>query len=1120
MIGFICLFVIGLAIAIVLFKMKAKGANTTTTKIMPWALIIIFFMAFELFMHFLSNKPETKVIEHKSPTLAQKKPDAPKIEEPQKNNNDLENNEEAANNQNSPEAQPEQNTIEPKTVFEKPLAFKGSRNLTYNNLDYELLAPTDIDSTVEEIKGYDSLKQELLPFLKLLSNYHQNLKHNAIMPHGLILVGQNKEDMSQLALAIGKSWAENIVVVDALDIGVNNKGRLQIRELYHDTFRIAPLVVIIKNIESMLPATPPTIEYLESMQRFYKWFEDLNENNQPVLIIGITDNLYKMAPHAFKLGRFDLSIPVEDPNSKERFEILNDLFEKHKIKKRNIDELVKGTEGFSRRDLYNIVNQSLLDASSNNYAVSEDNLSSALAKVVKNKENFDKYEKVSELGNGFQLITPDEITARYSDLAGLQDVKDELIDALDGLKNPEKYSKIGATPPRGILLYGPPGTGKTMMARALAGESQVNFINVSGSEFVEEWVGTGAMRVKNLFNMARRNAPCIIFIDEFDALATKRMADTGGGGNNERGQTVNQLLVEMDNLDKSRNSNVFVIGATNNISTIDKAVLRPGRFDRKILFRLPNEIERKAIISHLLTSKKIKASFDAATLASETRGYSPAELNNLINQAALNAAKQGNQEITKENIAKVRDKVAEETMSIAKQDIDLDLEIFRPNQITSSFKSIAGLEDIKKDLSQMISFLKNPEKAEHAGLNLPKGWIFHGPPGTGKTSLARAVAGESGVTFISTSGSAFVQQWVGLGATRVRELFEVARQYAPCIIFIDEIDAVAAKRTGDASNSEYAQTTNQLLAELDNVNKDRNAGIVVIGATNRLDKLDDAIIRPGRLGKNVYVRLPNLVEREAIFKIYLAKIKAGSDVDVKKLASTTGGFSGADIENLVSEAALIAYSNNKPKVSMSDFENAKDIILLGRESSSNVLPDERKNTAYHEAGHALVGILSSNYPFRFYKITIGVRDETLGVTFFEENIERFEYSREAYIDILAMKLAGKIAEELLVGKNKVTSGPSNDLKQATQLAQDMVKKFGMGKADGDYVAYEYLDSVPDDTVNNQIEALINEAALRATKILTEHRDKLDALANALIEKETLSHDEVMKIINLPKANAP
>lgn len=578
---------------------------------------------------------------------------------------------------------------------------------------------------------------------------------------------------------------------------------------------------------------------------------------------------------------------------------------------------------------------------------------------------------------------------------------------------------------------------------------------------------------------------------------------------------MNQLLVEMDNLDKSLNANVFVIGATNNISAIDKAVLRPGRLDRKIFFRLPNDDERKTIIQHLLTTKEIKANFNAAKLASQTKGYSPAELNNLINQAVLSAAKAGKESITEEDIVAVQGKVAEEMMSIAKQGMDLDVDIYRPNQLKANFKSIAGMDDVKKELSQMITFLKDPEKAKKVGINLPKGWIFHGPPGTGKTSLARAVAGESGVTFISTTGSAFVQQWVGLGSQRVRELFELARQYSPAIVFIDEIDAVATKRSGDTSGggAEYAQTTNQLLAELDNVNKDRNAGIVVIGATNRLDKLDEAVIRPGRLGKSVYVRLPNLGEREQIFKMYLAKIKVTNDVDAKKLAGTTGGFSGADIENLVSEAALIAYGNNKDKASMADFESAKDIILLGRETKANVLPDEQKNTAYHEAGHAIVGILSKNYPYKFYKITIGVRDETLGVTFFEENIELYSHSREALIDMLAMKLGGKIAEEMIFGKNYVTSGPSSDLKQATQIAQDMVKKYGMGK-DDTYVAYEYLDSAPEGLINEQIDSIINEAAGRAHKILTENRVKLDALAKALIEKETLSHDEVMKIIKL------
>lgn len=1095
-----------LAIAIVLgyslFKRPLGDDTANKSNNAAWVFLIIGFIAFELFMHFIDNK-QNKPTATTTVKTEQRQP-AKKLSKQEPKESEEENTqiEETAS---VDEEQPRE------SAAEKPVAFKGYRNLTSNNLDYDLLEPADITTDFTKLLGFTHSKEKLKPLINSLKNYPNYLKNNTVMPHGLLLYGQSTDDMMKLGLAIGKTWAQKIIVVNALDIGIDGRGRSQIRELYGDTLTFPSLVVIVKNIDSLLPASPPNVDYNESMQRFYKWFDDLNENNQPVLIIGLTDNLYKIAPDALKLGRFDVTLHVDEPSAIERAEVIKALFSEYNIKKGDVKEIVSKTEGFSRKDLHNFVNQSLLNASSNNQSVTEKDLNTALNEVTQNKDNVEMYEKTSKLDKEFQLITPDEISTRFSDLAGLEDVKAELKDAVDALHNPEKYEKIGATPPRGILLYGPPGTGKTMMARALAGESQVNFINASGSAFVEEWVGTGAMRIRNLFNMARRNAPCIIFIDEFDALAVQRAKDSGGGGSNERNQTVNQLLVEMDNLDKSRNANIFVIGATNNISAIDKAVLRPGRLDRKIFFRLPNETERKKLIENLLTSKKMKASFDAAKLASETKGYSPAELNNLINQAILTAAKAGKESITEQDIASVQDKVSEEMMMIAKQGMDLDLDIYRPNQLKSSFKSIAGMDDVKKELSQMITFLKTPEKAKEMGINLPKGWILHGPPGTGKTSLARAVAGESGVTFISTTGSAFVQQWVGLGASRVRELFEVARQHAPAIVFIDEIDAVAAKRTGDSSNSEYAQTTNQLLTELDNVNKDRNAGIVVIGATNRLDKLDEAVLRPGRLGKSVYVRLPNLSEREQIFKLYLAKIKTTGDVDAKKLAGTTGGFSGADIENLVSEAAIIAYGNNKDKVGMTDFENAKDIILLGRETKGNVLPEEQKNTAYHEAGHALVGIYSKHYPFKFYKITIGVRDETLGVTFFEENVELHAYSREALIDLIATKLGGKIAEEMIFGKNNFTTGPSSDLKSATQLAQEMVKKYGMGK-DDTYVAYEYLDSTSNELVNEQINGIINEAALRAQKILTEHRGKLDALAKALLEKETLSHDEVMKVI--------
>jgi len=367
---------------------------------------------------------------------------------------------------------------------------------------------------------------------------------------------------------------------------------------------------------------------------------------------------------------------------------------------------------------------------------------------------------------------------------------------------------------------------------------------------------------------------------------------------------------------------------------------------------------------------------------------------------------------------------------------------------------------------------------------------------------------------VAVSGSAFVEQWVGTGAARVRELFELARQYAPVIIFIDELDALAMDRTkSNTLNGEYLQTVNQLLTELDNLDKERNQNVVVIGATNKLDNIDAAVLRSGRLGKHIFVPLPNLYERGEILKLYAGKVNIAAEVDLKKIAGQLMGFSGADIESLVNEAALHALTENKSQVTMKDFIFAEENFTLGRLSkTANVLQNEKEITAYHEAGHALVGMLSKSYPYKIYKITIGVRNETLGMTSFHEDEERYNFSREALIDIIAMKLAGKIAEQIIYGENNFSNRAVDDLKGATVIAQDMIMKEGMGEQ-GLYISYAALEKPPTDLVNKQIEAILTEAAARARKILIENKSSLEAVAKELLVKEILTAEEVNKIIS-------
>ncbi len=1001
-----------------------------------------------------------------------------------------------------------------KPIEVKKTFYRGERLTSNNNLDYDSLDPSDIDDDLKSIPGFSSVKPKLLSLVDILKRYNADLKSNTIVPKGLLLTGQTGNGAEELALAIGKEWGQKVLVFDAVDVNGFDIGRLRISDLFSTSTRYSPVVIIIKNIDYILPAGHfADLLILQPKERMYKWFDDIYQSNQPALIIGITSDIYKMDPQAFSPNCFASTVHVDYPDLNERNELLKSLFRKNDIKRVDIADYAKKTNYFSREYLAAMVNESKVIANNNqNKSVSSQDFSQAYEKIaILNEESKEKAKLAASQGD-FYIIPPDEIQVSFDDISGNDKAKSELKRIIDSLQNPEKYAKSGEVTSRGILLYGPPGTGKTSMARALAGEARINFINVSGSEFISRWVGEGASRIRKLFDLARSHKPCIIFIDEFDALALKRLEDSSASSR-EESHIVNQLLSELDNLDKERNKGVFLIAATNRINTIDEALLRPGRIGIKIEMKLPNDVERQNFVEHLLKDKKYSLGINIQEVVKLTKGFSQAELEALFNQANTLVQKQKRKKIEKSDLMGFVDEINNQMIALSKLNVDLALEIYRPSQIKANFQSIVGLEDVKKELSQMSIYLQDPKKIENIGVKIPKGWIFYGPPGTGKTSLARAVAGESGVTFISTTGSAFVEQWVGLGAQRVRELFEVARQYRPCILFIDEIDALAMKRQSEGGGSqEFAQTVNEFLAELDNIDPTRNAGIVVIGATNRIDNMDEAVLRPGRLGKKVYIRLPNLNEREQLISMFLNKVKIPNSVDAKKLSGATMGFSGADLEDLINETALQVLEKSGSKITMQDIEQTKENILFGRRVvSARVQPEERERTAYHEAGHALVGIYAKHYPYKFYKITLSMRDETLGMTHFYEEDEQYSMTRESLIDIITTKLAGKIAEEIVYGKDTVTSGPAGDLKDATLIARNMVMEYGMGDK-GSYIAYEYLKTIPEQEVNQQVQTLLNDAAIKAREILEQHRDKLDNLAKALLKEEVLDYDQVIKIV--------
>ncbi len=449
------------------------------------------------------------------------------------------------------------------------------------------------------------------------------------------------------------------------------------------------------------------------------------------------------------------------------------------------------------------------------------------------------------------------------------------------------------------------------------------------------------------------------------------------------------------------------------------------------------------------------------------------------------------------------------------------------DQVKVTFKDVAGVEEAKEEVAELVDFLREPSKFQKLGGKIPRGILMCGSPGTGKTLLAKAIAGEAKVPFFTISGSDFVEMFVGVGASRVRDMFDQAKKHAPCIIFIDEIDAVGRHRGAGVGggNDEREQTLNQLLVEMDGF--EGNEGVIVIAATNRPDVLDPALLRPGRFDRQVVVPLPDIRGREQILNVHLSKVPAADDVKSSLIARGTPGFSGADLANLVNEAALFAARSNQRLVTMVDLEKAKDKIMMGAERASMVMSDSEKElTAYHEAGHAIVGrIVPGHDPV--YKVSIIPRGRALGVTMFLPTEDKYSNSKQQLESQISTLYGGRIAEEMIFGKDAVTTGASNDIQRATEIAHSMVTKWGLsdhmgplsyGEDEGEVflgrsvTQHKAVSDVTAKQIDEDVRTLINRNYQRAEQVLTEHNEKLHIMAKLLMKYETIDSDQIDAIM--------
>ncbi|MDP1849422.1 MAG: AAA family ATPase [Solirubrobacteraceae bacterium] len=725
--------------------------------------------------------------------------------------------------------------------------------------------------------------------------------------------------------------------------------------------------------------------------------------------------------------------------------------------------------------------------------------------------------------SGARKATEHDTTTRFTDIAGQDAAIAELRELAEFLVDPQRFAQVGARVPKGVLLYGPPGCGKTLLGQALAGESGAAFYSISGSDFVEMYVGVGAARVRELFKEARENAPAIVFIDEIDAVARKRQSGPASSGE-EQTQALNQLLTEMDGF--TRGEGTIVIGATNRPDDLDAALLRPGRFDRTVSVDRPDETGRAAILAVHARGRPLAPDIDIAALARRAIGFTGADLESVINEAALLAARAHRTDISQVELEEALTRIIEapeRQRRLTMRDRTIGQQSLGAERVT--FDDVAGIGEALAELREITDYLRDPTRFTQSGARFPRGFLLVGPPGVGKTLLARAVAGESNAAFLSVAATEFTEIYVGEGSGRVRDLFSQARAMAPAIVFIDEIDAIGARREASAGDGhrEREQTLNQILVELDGFRQ--REGVIIMAATNRPEILDPALVRAGRFDREITVDLPDRNGRREILQVHIGTKRLGPDVDLDAIASITRGLSGADLANVMNEAALLSARRGLPVISMATLEQAVERSTMGIARAHVMSDAERRVIAVHEAGHVVVALAMPDGSLP-HMVSIIPSGRSLGRAWLTDTHDRLAKSRGALIDEMAILLGGRAAEELVFGSGGTSA--ADDLARVGRIAHHMVRELGMSDLLGPigYAAdaddYGYVVTISEDTartIDGEARRLVKEAQERADAVLSASRMALERLTAALLESETLDAQQIKSLVGSPAGSA-